>query len=129
MTNLKRSRVRWTNRLAELAVMWKTDVEDILGAQLALPGTTLGGTEGTGSQCIGGEFRERASGGAETSIPKKFNFPICRKRKSSLLGESSGNRQAPTSSRVNFEIGEEEAPAAKRVVVDEGMCNRLETGN
>ena len=46
-----------------------------------------------------------------------------------MSGESSGTYQSPISSRVNFEIGEEGAPAAKRVAVDDRLCNRSATND
>ena len=64
------------SRLAELAIMSTTDVEDLLGARVPLPDTSLGGPERTGSQSIGEELHERASGGAETSTAVKSHVPI-----------------------------------------------------
>ena len=49
-------------RLEELAVMSTTDVEDILGAQVALPDTSEEELETTDSRSNGGKLRERVSG-------------------------------------------------------------------
>ena len=89
----------------------------------------MGEPERTGSQSADGDLRKRASGATETSTPLKCRFPICSKRKSSMLWETSGSCQAPASSRYNFKIGEEGSPDTKSVVLGEGLCNRLETGN
>ena len=49
--------------------------------------------------------------------------------KSSMLGENLLSGQRPASSRVQFEIGEEDALVAKRVFVGEGLCGQGQTEN
>ena len=106
--------------------MSTTDVEYILGARIPLSDTSLSEPERTGSQITDEELRGRASGGAETSTPINCRFPIYSKRKSSMFWESSGKCQAPASTQVIFDIGEERAPDAQRAVG--GMlCSRPET--
>ena len=46
-----------------------------------------------------------------------------------MLGESVLSGQRPALSRVNFEIGDEEAPVAKHVVVGESLCGQSQTEN
>ena len=98
-------------------------VEDIL---VSLPGTPMAEHEVTGSLNIDEELREPLSEETETSMPIDSNFPTY-KRKTSMLEKSCQIFAVPTYSWVTFEKRDEESLLAKRFLVGENFCSRLQT--
>ena len=115
------------SRLADLVVISTIHVEDIMEARVPLPDTTTEEPSKLCSLFIDEQLREHLTGEAETSTQVKSHFVFYSEKNSRMLEESPQRHKTRTSSRVTFEIGDEETTVAKRVVIREDLCSRSQT--
>ena len=108
-------------RPAELAIMSTTDVEDILGAPIPIPGLSAGEPERKYSLSVDDEMHKQLREEAEASTPINSHLSIYIKRKSSMLEVPFQICEVPNSSRWNFKNEDEETPVARRVVVGQKL--------
>ena len=97
------------SRLAELAIMSSRDVEDIPGARVYLPDTSVEEPDMSGLLVIEEALRQRLSDEAVTSTLLESCVPINSQRMSSMLEEHPRNFDAANFSRVTSEVGDEES--------------------